>query len=144
MRGSPAVSIETALALAWRSAASSLPDWLPMHHVPWLDVVYAIGARFRAARRGRHNIYLISLDYDDRRRGQQGIYVGMTSHAPASRFDQHRAGIRASGAVLKRGRELLTGPVLHLQRISRADATRIERELAEALSAAGLIVEGGH
>jgi hypothetical protein len=144
MRGSPAASIESALALAWRSAGASLPDWLPMHHVPWLDVVYATACRFRAARRGRHNVYLITLDYDDRRRGLQGIYVGMTAHEPASRFDQHRAGIRASGAVLKRGRELLTGPVLHLQRISRVDATRIERELAEALVAAGLVVEGGH
>jgi hypothetical protein len=60
------------------------------------------------------------------------------------RFDQHRAGIRAAGSVLKRGQELLLGPVLHLQRIGQADAARIERDLALALSAAGLMVEGGH
>jgi hypothetical protein len=33
---------------------------------------------------------------------------------------------------------------LHLQFIKRADAARIEIELAEALAAAGLIVKGGH
>lgn len=101
-------------------------------------------ARFRASRRGRHNIYLISLDFSDRRGNPQGIYVGMTTYDPAQRFDQHRAGIRAAGSVLKRGRELLSGPVLHLQRIGRADAVRIERELASAFEDAGFVVEGGH
>jgi hypothetical protein len=46
--------------------------------------------------------------------------------------------------VLKRGLEVLAGPTLHLQRISRADAERIERDLAAALDAAGLLVSGGH
>jgi hypothetical protein len=68
----------------------------------------------------------------------------MSKYSPADRFDQHKAGIRASGSVLKRGLEVLTGPTLHLQRIRRADAERIEVELAEALSAAGLLVKGGH
>jgi hypothetical protein len=34
--------------------------------------------------------------------------------------------------------------VLHLQRIARADAVRIERELGSALEGAGFVVEGGH
>jgi hypothetical protein len=46
--------------------------------------------------------------------------------------------------VLKRGLETLTGPTLHLQRIARAQAQRIEAELAAALADAGLLVEGGH
>ena len=54
------------------------------------------------------------------------------------------AGIRAAGSVLKRGIEVLTGPALHLQYIARAEAQRIEMELAEALRDAGLHVEGGH
>jgi len=33
---------------------------------------------------------------------------------------------------------------MHLQRIKRADAARIEAQLAEALGDAGLIVQGGH
>ena len=115
-----------------------------MHFVPGLALVYGVAARFRASRRGRHNLYLISLDFSDRSVGLQGIYVGMTTYDPAQRFDQHRAGIHAAGSVLKRGRELLLGPVLHLQRIGRAEAARIERDLADALETAGLVVEGGH
>jgi hypothetical protein len=68
----------------------------------------------------------------------------MTHYAPAQRFDQHKAGIRAAGSVLRRGLEVLAGPTLHLQRIARADALRIEEALAEALRAEGLFVQGGH
>jgi hypothetical protein len=46
--------------------------------------------------------------------------------------------------VLKRGLEVLTGPTLHLQRIARAEAQRVEAQLASALRDAGLLVEGGH
>jgi hypothetical protein len=60
------------------------------------------------------------------------------------RFEQHKAGIRAAGSVLQRGLEVLTGPTLHLQGISRTDAVRIEEQLAEALRAEGLFVQGGH
>ena len=49
-----------------------------------------------------------------------------------------------SGSVLKRGIEVLTGPVQHLQSISRVEAARIEEQLAEALRDAGLFVKGGH
>jgi len=68
----------------------------------------------------------------------------LSRYSAAERFDQHKAGIRAAGAVLKRGLEVLTGPVLHLQKITRGDAARIERELAGALGDAGIHVEGGH
>jgi predicted GIY-YIG superfamily endonuclease len=144
MRGALPDEIEVALGQLWQHAAASIPQWLPMHFVPGLALVYGVAARFRASRHGRHNIYLISLDFSDRRGNPQGIYVGMTTYDPAQRFDQHRAGIRAAGSVLKRGRELLSGPVLHLQRIGRADAVRIERELASAFEDAGFVVEGGH
>jgi hypothetical protein len=68
----------------------------------------------------------------------------MSRYSAAQRFDQHKAGIRAAGSVLKRGIEVLTGPVMHLQWISRAEAARIEAELAQSLADAGLLVEGGH
>jgi hypothetical protein len=68
----------------------------------------------------------------------------MSRYSPAQRFDQHKAGIRAAGSVLKRGIEVLTGPTLHLQFIARAVAERIEAELAERLALAGLKVKGGH
>lgn len=144
MRNEPGPAIETALAALWARAGASVPDWLPMRHVAWLPLAYEVAARCRAGRRGRSNLYLILLDYADRRGEPYGVYVGVSTHAAAARFDQHKAGIRAAGSVLKRGLEPLIGPVLHLQRIARGEALRIESELAEALRAAGLLVKGGH
>jgi hypothetical protein len=144
MRGEFAANIEAALSALWRSAAVSIPDWLPMRYVDWLATVYDVTRAFPAGRPGRCNVYLVLLDYHDRRRGPYGLYVGVSRYSPAQRFDQHKAGIRAAGSVLKRGLEVLTGPTLHLQRLARAQALRIEARLAEALRDAGLIVEGGH
>jgi hypothetical protein len=144
MRGDTAGHIEHALGQLWQCAADSIPEWLPMRYVDWLPTAYAVSAHFRAAATGRSNIYLVLLDYRDRRGEPYGIYVGMTGYRPAQRFDQHKAGIRAAGSVLKRGLEVLTGPALHLQYIKRSEAARIEVQLAEALTAAGLIVKGGH
>ena len=144
MRGALAVHIESALERLWHSAAESIPAWLPMRHIAWLGVAYEVGARFAAQRRGRSNIYLVLLDYRDSRADDFGVYVGETRYPIAARFDQHKAGIRAAGSVLRRGLELLPGPVLHLQGIARADALHIEERLAEALRAEGLLVQGGH
>jgi len=144
MRGAMAVHIENWLTLLWQQAADSVPEWLPMRHIEWLPLVYEVAGRFKGAARGRSNIYLVLLDYSDSRPDPYGIYVGMTAYRPAQRFDQHKAGIRAAGSVLRRGLELLAGPALHLQGISRADAAGIEERLAEALRLEGLFVQGGH
>lgn len=144
MRGEPPMNVEAALARLWDCAADSIPEWLPMRYVDWLPQVYEIAGRCQAAAGGRTHIYLVLLDYADSARGPYGIYVGMSRYPAAQRFDQHKAGIRAAGPVLKRGLEVLTGPVQHLRYIARAEATRIEEELAESLRAAGLIVKGGH
>jgi hypothetical protein len=116
----------------------------PMNVQALLSLAYEVAARFKREGRGRSNIYLVLLDYSDSSSGPHGVYVGATGYSPSARFDQHKAGIRAAGSVLKRGIEVLTGPVLHLQRIPRAQAEEIEEGLAEALRAAGLKVQGGH
>ncbi len=143
MRGEMPVNIERALERLWARAAASVPEWLPMRYIDWLPSVYEIALNFRSSGRGRSNIYLVLLDYQDRD-GAYGVYVGMSKYSPAQRFDQHKAGIRAAGSVLKRGIEVLTGPTLHLQYIKRSEAARIEEELAGALAASGLLVKGGH
>ena len=143
-RGEFGQRIEAALAALWQQASASIPDWLPMRYIEWLPTAYEVAASFRAGRSGRSNVYLILLDFADRRRGPYGVYVGMSRYPPAQRFDQHKAGIHAAGSVLKRGIEALTGPTLHLQHIARAEAVRIEGALAVALADAGLLVEGGH
>ncbi len=142
MRGEMSINIERALERLWARAAKSVPEWLPMRYVDWLPSVYEIALGFQSSAKGRSNIYLVLLDYQDR--AIHGIYVGMSKYSPAQRFDQHKAGIRAAGSVLKRGVEVLTGPTLHLQYIKRSEAVRIEEELAAALAVAGLLVKGGH
>ena len=144
MRNEFAARIESALDQLWKRAAASIPDWLPMRYVSWLPVAYEVAARFTSPARGRSNIYLVLLDFSDRRGDDHGVYVGMSRYSPAQRFDQHKAGIRAAGSVLKRGVEVLAGPTLHLQRIKRNEAARIEIALAGALADAGIRVEGGH
>lgn len=144
MRGEFAVRIETALDQLWKQAGPTIPDWLPMRYVSWLPTAYEVAARFSAPRKGRSNLYLILLDYADRRGDDHGVYVGMSRYTPAQRFDQHKAGIRAAGSVLKRGLEVLAGPTLHLQHLARGAAADIEAALAVALADAGIHVEGGH
>jgi len=144
MRRELGIDIDSVLDRLWRTAASSIPEWLPMTYLDWLPEAYEITARFGAVHKGKSNVYLVLLDYRDRRGGPYGVYVGMSNYTPAQRFDQHKAGIRAAGSVLKRGLEVLTGPTLHLQRIARAEAAGIEARLAAALSDAGLLVQGGH
>ena len=144
MRGHYPANIEVSLERLWKSAGQSIPEWLPMRYISWLPTAYEVAARFTASAKGRSNIYLVLLDYADRRGDPHGVYVGMTQYAPAQRFDQHKAGIRAAGSVLKRGIEVLTGPTLHLQYIKRSEAARIEEALAVALADAGINVQGGH
>jgi len=144
MRNEPPMNIERMLEQLWRVSPESVPEWLPMRYVEWLPLAYEVAARFKREGRGRTNLYLVLLDYEDSPRGPYGVYVGMTQYAPAVRFDQHKAGIRSAGSVLRRGLELLTGPVLHLQGVKRAQAEEIEEQLAEALRAEGLLVRGGH
>ena len=144
MRGEMSINIEAALERLWQRAAASIPEWLPMRYVDWLPRAYEVALGFRALAKGRSNIYLVLLDYRDRLGCAYGVYVGMSKYSPAQRFDQHKAGIRAAGSVLKRGLEVLTGPTLHLQYMRRCEAERIELELAQALAGAGLLVKGGH
>lgn len=144
MRGEMAIHIERAMDRLWSRAAASIPEWLPMRYIEWLPLAYEVAGRFQATKRGRTNLYFVLLDYSDSRPEPYGIYVGISQYPPAQRFDQHKAGIRAAGCVLRRGLEVLTGPTLHLQQISRPEAARFEEQIAEALRAEGLFVKGGH
>jgi hypothetical protein len=144
MRNEPPMNVERMLGLLWRAASETVPEWLPMRYVSWLPLAYEVAGRFERESRGRTNIYLVLLDYSDSREEPYGVYVGATRYSPAERFDQHKQGIRAAGSVLKRGLEVLTGPVLHLQGLSKSQAEEIEEGLAEALRAGGIFVHGGH
>ncbi len=144
VRNARSTILERLLERLWSAASESVPEWLPKKYIKWLPLAYEVAARFQREGRGRTNIYLVLLEFQDSPSGPYGVYVGMTRYPPAERFEQHKAGIRAAGSVQRRGLEVLSGPVAHLQGLKRAQAKEIEEQLAEALQAEGLLVRGGH
>lgn len=94
--------------------------------------------------RAGHSVYAILL-HDPRLGGRWGLYVGQTSRDPDWRFDQHKAGYKASSAVKRFGVRLLPELVAHLNPISRQESLVLEAALAEAFRSSGVPwVEGGH
>jgi hypothetical protein len=101
----------------------------------------AVTARERGA---THSVYVILL-HDTRLGGRWGLYVGQTSRDPDWRFDQHKAGYKASGAVRRFGVGLLPSLVEHLNPLRGWESLEREAALADAFRAAGVPwVEGGH
>jgi hypothetical protein len=119
--------------------------------------------------RGRTNLCLVLLDYEDSPRGPYGVYVGMTKHPPAVRATRTIPGSRPLGppaAVQESFPRFLSSSTRRgsgggqcaeawARRADRAGAApvgpeagaqaeEIEAGLTEALRAEGLIVEGGH
>ena len=92
----------------------------------------------------KHHVYVVLL-HDLRLGGRWGLYVGQTSRDPDLRFDQHRAGYKASGSVRRFGVRLLPDLVGHLNPIRQWESLDLEAALADAFRAAGVPwVEGGH
>lgn len=91
-----------------------------------------------------HSVYVILL-HDPRLAQRWGLYVGQTSRDPDWRFDQHKAGYKASSAVKRFGIRLLPHLVEHLNPLSRSESLVLEAALAKAFRASGVPwVEGGH
>ena len=101
-------------------------------------------ATTRRTRGAGHSVYVVLL-HDARRAEPWGLYVGQTSRDPDLRFDQHKAGYKASGAARRFGVRLLPDLVGHLNPMRRWEALDLEEALAEAFRTAGVQwVEGGH
>ena len=91
-----------------------------------------------------HSVYVVLL-HDAKFSGRSGLYVGQTSRDPDWRFDQHKSGYKASGAVKRFGLCLLPRLFEHLNPLAYWESQIIEAELAEAFRASGVTwVEGGH
>jgi len=91
-----------------------------------------------------HSLYIVLL-HDPAFAGRHGLYVGQTARDPDLRFDQHKAGYKASGAVRRFGVRLLPDWVAHLNPMTGREALALEAALAEAFRAGGVPwVEGGH
>jgi hypothetical protein len=101
-------------------------------------------AETRGARGARHSVYVILL-HDPRGTGRWGPYVGQTSRDPDWRFDQHKAGYKASRAVKRFGVCLLPEVVAHLNPLMDWESLDLEAALASAFRDSGVSwVEGGH
>jgi predicted GIY-YIG superfamily endonuclease len=91
-----------------------------------------------------HSVYVILL-HNSARADPFGLYVGQTSRDPDLRFDQHKAGHKASRAARRFGVRLLPELVTHLNPMRRWEAIELEAALAEVFRAANVPwVEGGH
>ncbi|HEY0437242.1 MAG TPA: hypothetical protein VGC92_11405 [Phenylobacterium sp.] len=114
----------------------------------WMAAARAAALAFRAtthrARGAKHHLYVALLE-DRRRACRFGLYVGETSRDPDVRFDQHKAGYKASRWVTRFGVLLIPDLVAHLNPLRRWEAIDLEPALAEAFRRAGVPwVEGGH
>lgn len=117
-----------------------LPDWMGKAR----RAAASLRATTRSARGAGHSVYVVLL-HDPRRRDAWGLYVGQTSRDPDLRFDQHKAGYKASGAVRLHGVRLLPELTEHLNPLRAWEALELEAALAQAFQAAGVPwVEGGH
>ena len=104
----------------------------------------ALQATSAGERGATHCVYVILL-HSNARREPFGLYVGQTSRDPDLRFDQHKAGYKASRAVKRFGVRLLPELVIHLNPMRQWEAIGLEAALADALRLAGVPwVEGGH
>ena len=96
------------------------------------------------ARGAHHHVYVILL-HDPSGNGRWGLYVGQTSRDPDLRFDQHKAGYKASRAVKRFGVCLLPELVEHLNPMMGWESLELEAAMADAFLGAGIPwVEGGH
>ena len=104
----------------------------------------ALRASTRKARGTGPSVYVVLL-HDRGFPGRLGLYVGQTSRDPDWRFDQHKSGYKASGAVKRFGVQLLPELFAHLNPLQRWESLEIEAALADAFRDAGIgWVEGGH
>lgn len=114
----------------------------------WLGDAARAARSLRATTQGErgaaHHVYVILLR-DPGRREPFGLYVGQTSRDPDLRFDQHKAGYKASDPVRRFGVGLLPTLVEHLNPMRQWESLDLEAALADALRAVGIgWVEGGH
>lgn len=115
---------------------------------PWMAAArraaLMLQASTRSTRGAGHSVYVVLL-HDRGFPERHGLYVGQTARDPDWRFDQHKSGYKASGAVRRFGVQLLPDLFEHLNPLQRWESLEIEAALAEAFRAFGVgWVEGGH
>jgi hypothetical protein len=108
------------------------------------QAAHALRATTASTSRAKHSVYVVLL-HDPGFPERWGLYVGQTSRDPDWRFDQHKLGYKASGAVRRFGIHLLPHLVNHLNPMQQWESLELEAALAETFREAGVPwVEGGH
>lgn len=116
------------------------PDWMPQAQ----RAAFSLQAETRGQAGAGHSVYVVLLR-DPRRVDPWGLYVGQAARDPDWRFDQYKAGYKASGAVKRCGVCLLPALTEHLNPMQQWESIELEAGLAEAFRHAGLQwIEGGH
>ncbi|HKT81020.1 MAG TPA: hypothetical protein VJP86_12420 [Vicinamibacterales bacterium] len=92
---------------------------------------------------GHHSVYVVYLK-NPKGDGRAGYYVGMTGLSPETRFENHKAGIKAARIVRKFGERLVPKLYAHLNPMPYAKAAAMEAALADSLRKRGFLVFGGH
>jgi hypothetical protein len=111
--------------------------------VEWLRKSEAIANSFQRKTSGRHHVYIVLLE-GFAAVSRYGVYVGESCRTPAKRFEQHKAGYNAAGAVLHKGRCLLPHLYAHLNPLGKKEAKDLERRLGDAFRGSGIPTRGGH
>lgn len=119
---------------------------MQMNSPDWMSKAERIARTFQATtageRHANHSVYVILLH--DPSNGALGL-VGQTSRDPDLRFDQHKAGHKASRAVKRFGVRLLPHFVAHLNPMTGWESLELEAALADGFRNAGIPwIEGGH
>jgi hypothetical protein len=122
--------------------------------IRWLPKVKALIEKqsFKKTKGGSGHVYFILLDQTRfvMPSPKCGIYIGQSKYVPQKRYEQHTAGIRASGEVHRNGRYVLQSLSYKFTPISIAEARRLEAECHKIICAAKMtdlpkkIVHGGH
>jgi hypothetical protein len=116
------------------------PTWMPAA----LRAAKNSKAVTRGQRGARHSVYVILLQ-DSGRPDEFGLYVGQSARDPDWRFDQHKAGYKASGDVRRFGVCLLPQLFDHLNPMLQWESLELEEALAAEFRIAGVPwVKGGH
>lgn len=118
----------------------AVPEWMPRA----LKAAHSFKAVTRGQAGAKHSVYVILLQ-DPAGRDLFGLYVGQTARDPDWRFDQHKAGYKASGDVRRFGVCLLPEMFEHLNPLRQWESLDLEAALADEFRAIGIPwVEGGH
>ena len=100
--------------------------------------------RKRKAKPHLHHVVYVVFLRNPKGDGKAGYYVGMTGLTPEKRFENHKAGIKASSVVRRFGERLVPKLYAHLNPMPYAKAVEMETMLADSLRKRGYVVFGGH